>query len=72
MIVLIFVSGEDAKHAAADYLQYGVIGVASPVVELLGKALGKTNLLVPLPKDQQASIRGNILLHRLHRNGFIG
>ena len=72
MIVLIFVAGEDAEQATADHLQRGVIGIATRVVELLCKALGQLLLLVPLPKDQQASVRRNILVDRLHTNRFLG
>jgi hypothetical protein len=72
MVVLIFVAGEDAKHATTHHLQHQVIGIASPVVELLSKTLGQLLMLIPLSKDQQASIRREILVDRLHPNRFLG
>ena len=72
MIVLIFVASEDPKQATANHLQRGVLRIASRVAELLCKAFGKPLLLVPLPKDQQASIRREILVDRLHADRFFG
>ena len=70
MIVLIFVAGEDAKHATANHLQQRMPWHTSRLGELPGKALGQPQLLIPLPEDQQAGIGGNVLINRFDTNVF--
>ena len=70
MIVLIFIAGDDPKHPAPDHLQYRMVGIPPVVVEQASELHRKTVLFVPLAKNQQPCVGGEILVHRLHADGL--
>ncbi|MCL4202454.1 MAG: hypothetical protein KJ000_08155 [Pirellulaceae bacterium] len=70
MIILVLVAGKDAKLATAHHLQNRVIGIAARIIQLPGEAFRQAKFRVPFPEDQQARVRGEVLLDGLHANRF--
>ena len=60
VVVLVFVTGEDAEDAHTDHVDEGVvdeIGIAG-IVEGLGELVGQADAMVELPQRQQSGVRG--------------
>ena len=56
MIVLIFVTGEDAVNPLANHREHRVVRISTRAVERGSELLGQTNLLIELPHDKQTGV----------------